>query len=317
MKRRTSLTNVEIAGTIRFLCFVAIAANLGGSTVFALDPMGPPRATIEHSQSSLDTGFSRGEEVSAFILDPFQPSPGDAEQYQFSIGADFSFSKMDLELTNGNWANPSQDPTSGNAKDVTIKDFETVKLYTTVGYGFAENWEAFLGFGATKAEFGDDLWASGESFDSGTGLGVRGGARATIFEIPEYNLQIGGLIQVNWANYDGKLDAPRHVQPGPDFVEIDLTEMQIAVGATYLWKEGFSVYGGPFVYYVSGDLESATIDGYDITWDIDGGPTYGAYLGAVMDLGVWMDVAQDCFFNIEYQHTADASALGAGLMLRF
>jgi hypothetical protein len=279
--------------------------------------MGPPRANIEASQSGLGAGFSRSETVSAFILDPFESSLGTAHEPHFSVGADFSFSKMDLELTNGEWVNPESDPSSGELGDKTIKDFEAIKVYGTVGYGFAKNWEAFLGFGGTKAEFGDDLWASGESFDSGLGFGVRGGARTTIFEIPEYNLQIGGLIQLNWANYDGKLDAPQHVQPGPDFVDMDITEMQIAVGATYLWKEGFSVYGGPFVYYISGDLETLTINGFDVSWDIDAGPVWGAYIGAQVDLDVWIDFAENCFLTVEYQHASDASALNAGLMLRY
>lgn len=317
MKRRTSLTNVEIAGTIRFLCFVAIAANLGGSTVFALDPLGPPRATIEHSQSSLGTGFSRGETVSAFILDPFQPSLGAAEQYKFSVGADFSFSKMDLELTNGKWVetDPETELTSGNFRDITLKDFERIKLYSTVGYSFAENWEAFVRLGAAKAEFGDSIWqAAGENFDSNIELAIGGGVRGTLFDIPEYDLQIGGVIQANWSNFDGKLDAPSW--PAPDSVEISLLEAQIAIGATYAWTDCVSIYGGPFVHYIQGDVEDIFAN-YEYSWDIEGKTTYGGYLGAVMDLGVWMDLAQDCFFNIEYQHTADASALGAGLMLRF
>lgn len=307
MKRRTSLTNFEIAGMIRLLCLAAIAASLSGSAAFALDPMGPPRATGE---PGLGAGSSSGE--TDYILDPFQPSLGSTEHVaHYSVGADFSFSKIDLELTNGNWTNPDSDPTSGTLGDVTVKDFETIKLYGTVGYGFTKNWEAFLGFGATKAEFGDELWGSGESFDSGIGFGARGGVRTTIFEIPEYNLQIGGLLQLNWANYDGELDVPQDVQTGPDFVDIDLTEMQIAMGATYLWKEGFSVYGGPFVYYISGDLESSTFEGFDITWDIDAGPIWGAYLGAQYD------ISRNCVINLEYLHTSDASALGASLIFLY
>ena len=317
MKRRTSLTNAEIVGTIRFLCFIAIAANLGGSTAFALDPLGPPRTTIESGQSGLMAGFSRSELLSPFILDPFQPSLGDSQKYQFSVGADFSFSKMDIELTNGKWVenDPDTELTSGEFRDRAIKDFERVKLYSTVGYSVAENFEVFMRLGAAKAEFGDSIWQSpGENFDSNIELAIGGGVRATLFDIPEHDLQIGGVVQANWSNFDGKLDASGW--PAPDSVEISLLEAQIAIGATYVWTDCVSVYGGPFVHYIQGDVEDIFAN-YEYSWDIEGKTTYGGYLGAVMDLGVWMDLAQDCFFNIEYQHTADASALGAGLMLRF
>ncbi len=271
--------NVEIGGTIRLLCIAAIAVSVSGSAAFALDPMGPPRA-----------GLTQGH---------------------FSIGADFSLGDTDLDLVNGEWFNPDSSPTSGDPGNNAIKGFETIKLYGTVGYGFAKNWEAFLGIGATKGEFDDELWASGESFDGGIGLGVRGGAKTTIFDIPEHNLQIGGLIQLNWSNYDGELEVPHHVQTGPDLVDMDLTEMQIALGATYVWREGFAVYGGPFVYYISGDLETSTFEGFDITWDIDEGPVWGAYLGAQYDIS-W-----NCVVNLEYLHTSDASALGASLIFLY
>ena len=112
---------------------------------------------------------------------------------------------------------------------------------------------SFLGIGATTSEFGDDLWSSGEDFDSGIGLGVRDGAKTAILEIPDYDLQFGGLVQLSWASYDGKLATSQQV--GPDFVELEPLEMQVAVGATNLWADGLTVYAGPFLHYIWADLE--------------------------------------------------------------
>lgn len=277
MKRAAPLLDAESKGKIRLLGIVVIMVGLSGSPAFALDPMGPPRA-----------GVSEG---------------------QFSFGTDMSYGEMDLKLTGGKWANPNTDPVAGTLLDRTIKGFETTKLYATAGYGFAKNWEAFLGIGATKSEFGDDLWNSGEDFDSGIGLGVRGGVKTTIFDLPELDLQLGGLIQLNWANYDGKLTTSQQV--GPDFVELDLMEMQIAVGATYLWADGLTIYAGPFLQYIRGDLEQLDVGGFDDTWDIDEGPTWGVYLGALVDL------TENCIVNIEYQQSSDANVLGAGFVLRY
>ena len=275
MKKRTILASAGIVGKIALLCFVAIAAVPGGSAAFALDLMGPPRATVE--------------------------------QGQIGTGADFSLGEMDIELKNGKWvenqAGVFQD--AGNAIDISLGDFETMELYGSIGYGIAENWEAFLRIGAKKAGFGDSIWAQGEDFDSGIDFAVGGGVRATLFEIGD--LEIGGLFQANWCNLDGKLDASHW--PSPVFVEVDLIEMQIALGATYPWTDSVSVYGGPFVHYIQGDFETQFTN-FDITWDIDEGPNYGGYLGAVVE------IAENCFFNVEYQHSADASAFAAGLMFR-
>jgi hypothetical protein len=211
MKRALTLTHAAKARNVWFVCLVAVAASAGGPAAFALDFMGPPRAGVDEGQ--------------------------------FIFGLDLSYGKTDLDLSSGKWTHPTVAPPSGPLSDRTI-DFETTKLYGTAGYGFAQNWEAFLGIGATKSEFGDDLWNLGEDFDSGSiGLGFRGGVKTTFLEFPDYELQLGALIQFDWASYDGKMDVP--TQAGPDFVETDLWEMQIAVGATYWWKETVKLYAGP------------------------------------------------------------------------
>ena len=277
MKRAATLIDAESVGKIRLLGIVVIMVSLGGSTAFALDPMGPPLARVEEGQ--------------------------------FLIGADLSLSKMDVQLSDGKWTeiNEDGDQETGKAVDLTL-DFETAKLYGIFGYGIAENWEAFLRLGAAKAEFGDSIWLNGEDFDSNIELAIGGGIRGTLFEIPGLDLQIGGLLQANWSNFDGKLDSP--LWSSPDFVEVSLAEAQIAIGATYAWTEGLWVYGGPFVHFVRGDVEDIFADA-KYSWDIDEGPIYGGYLGALVE------IAENCLFHAEYQHSSDANAFGAGLSVRY
>jgi hypothetical protein len=240
------------------------------------------------------------------------PPRADLDKGQLVLGSDLSLSETDLKLTGGKWTNPNTGPgvpTAGTLADRTV-DFEIAKLYATAGYGFTHNWQAHLGLGATKSEFGDDLWNLAEDFDSGTGFGIRGGVKTTFLEFPDLDLQVGGLIQLNWANYDGKLDVPQQV--GPDFVDIDLAELQIAIGATYWWKDGIIIYAGPFVHYSKGDLEDLdTVNGFKNNWDIDEGPIWGAYVG------LQADIAENWSANIEYLHSSDANALAAGLMLTY
>jgi hypothetical protein len=282
----TSGTTLTKAGNMRKIWLLALALmiGLGGSAAFALDPMGPPTAGLQHGQ--------------------------------FKAGVDYSHSIMDLELSNGTWIEYFDGVfwDEGEAVPFTLKNFRTNRAYASLGYGAAENCEAFLRVGGTNARFGDSIWEDGERYDSSTDFAISSGIKATFFE--DGNLKLGGLFQASWAQYDGILDAS-HL-PAPDFVTINLAEIQIAVGATYTLTDHVSIYGGPFLHYVNGDLDDvfSREDGGGLLtseyyWEVNEGSVFGGYIGARVEL------AEDCSLNIEYQHTAAADAVGASLMWRF
>ena len=106
----------------------------------------------------------------------------------------------------------------------------------------------------------------------------------------------------------------------PDYVEIDLTEIQLAFGASYTWQERFTIYGGPFFHFVGGELDNEV--GASITeagellnsqyvWDLDEDSVFGGYFGAQLE------VAEGCSVNFEYQKTAAADAFGASIIWRY
>ena len=274
---------------------VLVVVGLCSSAVLALDPMGPPTAGLK--------------------------------QEQFKVGVDYSHSKMDLELSEGTWIEYIDGVfwDAGEAESFTLKNFKTNKVYTNLGYGLAENCEGFLRVGGTGARFGDSIWQAGEEFDGSTDFAVGGGIKATFFE--EGDLKLGGLFQVNWAEFNGQLKPdnwPTIDYQAADCVEIQLAEIQIAVGATYDLADNFSVYGGPFFHFVDGDLDddytSPEVDdlgnatGFitsSYSWAVDEDSVFGGYLGAQLEL------SENCSFNIEYQRTAAADALGASLTWRF
>ncbi|UCE47427.1 MAG: outer membrane beta-barrel protein [Phycisphaerales bacterium] len=254
----------------------------------------------------------------ALALDPMGPPVAGLEQGQFKTGLEFSFSEMDLETTNGTFLELLDGVffDAGEATSFTIKDFEIAKTYLNLGYGFADIFEGFLRVGGTKGEFGDSIWEDAEEFDSGNGLAVGGGLKVTFLE--QDGLKLGGLFQGSYSGYHGKMESPNWT--GPDFVEIDLTEIQIAVGASYTWAERFSIYGGPFLHFVGGELDNAV--GASITgggellnsqylWDLDEDSVFGGYIGAQLE------IAEGCSVNIEYQKTAAADAFGASILWRF
>ena len=265
--------------------FALMIFGLCGSNAFGLDLMGPPTAEIEKGV--------------------------------FRAGIDYTFSDMDLELIEGN-ATIFRNGTllgSGAAASQTISDFEVNTLYATIGYGIFENCEAFLRMGAANATFGDSLWEEDEDFDGDIDFAISAGIKANFYK--GFNWKIGGVIQINRAELDGKLDSSSWVIPQPQLVDISTTEIQIALGATYMYSRRLSIYGGPFAHFISGDLDyeftriGDDFDTGEYSWEISEGPTFGGYLGAQYAL------TKNIFANMEYQNSSDANVFGLSLMMKY
>jgi hypothetical protein len=248
----------------------------------------------------------------AFALDPMGPTTANLRQYESKFGIDYINSTMDIELTDGKWAETINGTFNGagEAESFELKDFEMSKVYANLSYGIWEGCEVFLRLGGVSTEFDDSIWEAGEEFDSNTNFTFCVGSRATFYDAGDF--KIGRLIQVSWANIDGDLKAPQWLEG--DDVDIDLLEVHFAIGPTFTAPNGTSIYGGPFLHFVNGDLDDKfTEEGItsEYSWDIDETSIFGGYLGAQMY------ISQNTFFNIEYQHTSGANALGLSLLWRF
>ena len=266
--------------------FIFMIAGFWSSAAFSLDVMGPPAAELEHGQ--------------------------------FKAGIEYSSTKMDLELNNGIWVEYLDGiyDFSGEALDIKIKDLKLNRTYMNLGYGVSDDFEAFLRIGGFNARFGDSIWEDSEKFSSGAELAVGGGFKFTLFR--EGNLKLGGLFQANTSSFDGQLSASHW--SASDFVDVDMSEVQIALGASCECNEHLSIYGGPFLHFVSGDLhdEYSQVDSgtgglltSEYVWDIEEESVFGGYFGAQIALD------DNCSFNLEYQHTADAGAFGMSLLWKF
>ncbi len=294
MGKRTIIPTLKSTPARRGLpCLVLVAFGLGSSAAFALDLMGPPASGLK--------------------------------QGQFHAGVDYSYSQMDLKLTEGRWIEylDHSSPLSGKyAESFTLKDFKLNKAHVNIGYGLADNWEGFLRLGGVNAKFGDsNFYEEGEEFDSQTDLAIGCGIKATFYE--DGNLKIGGLFQVSRAELDGKM-RPNGWPVAGDSVQIELTEIQIAVGPSYKLADNFLIYGGPFLHFIDGDLddeysapevdEEGTVTGFltgKDSWAIEERSIFGGYIGAQVDL------AENCSLNIECQLTSAAEAICLGLLWRF
>lgn len=236
------------------LAVMLMVVALCGSAAVALDPMGPPSA-----------GLLQG---------------------QWSVGVDYSFSDMDLDLDG-----------TGVIPNITHPDVQVSKVYGNIGYGATDYWSVFVRGGLARTETG--LVGGVSRIDMGsTELAWGFGTKVTVFEqTPE--LVWGGLFQMSFANESQERES------GPtmttDSIEID--EMQVAVGPTWTPSEGMSLYGGPFYHWVDGRVERMGVRRYDIDTD-----KYGVYGGARFEI-----TEQTCV-NAEIQWTGDAVAFAASML---
>jgi len=271
---------------IRLFGVALLIFGLCGSNAFALDLMGPPTAEIEKGA--------------------------------FRAGIEYSFSDMDLELIEGTGITFRNGELlgSGAAASQTIDGFEINTLYATIGYGIFENCEGFLRMGAANATFGDSLWDEGEDYDSDIDFAIGAGIKMNFYK--EFNWKIGGIIQINQTELDGKLDSSSWTIPQPQIVDISTTEIQISIGATYMYSRRLSIYGGPFAHFISGDFDfyfnRVTDEFFDVgefSWEINEGPIYGGYLGAQYEL------TKNIYANMEFQSSSDANMFGLSLLMKY
>ena len=189
------------------LSVVLMVVVLCGSAALALPPMGPPTA-----------GLRKG---------------------QFSAGADYSYSKMDLKFNEGKGRVSAYFdgvpippfPIAGKIPSFTIKNAKVNQVYANLGYGITDNWEAFLRLGGANV----DCELFDEEFNGDYGFAIGFGTKVTFLEqTPE--LKWGGLFQMSWANSDADFSiSDEEYDTDAELSatgEIDFYEIQIAVGPT-------------------------------------------------------------------------------------
>jgi hypothetical protein len=259
------------------LLVVLVVVGLCSTVALALDPMGPPTA-----------GLKKG---------------------QWSAGADYSYSEMDLKWSNGKGRITGYG--SGDLPSVKIKNYEVNKMYANLGYGITDNWDAFLRLGGADGRGKGTLLDETGKFDGDAEFAFGFGTRATIWEqSPE--LKWGGLAQVSWAKSEDKVTAGNFSGD----IEIDITEIQFAVGPSWTAMKGVSIYGGPFCQLIYGDADgkgtyAPTQTSLKASYDIREVSWFGGYIGAQVQLG------ENACVNVEWMTTGDADAFGVGVVCKF
>jgi len=296
MRRKAAIAQTGNARKIGLTVFAFIIVCFGTPAAFALDTMGLPAAGLR--------------------------------QDEYRLGIDYSYSKMDLDLSEGKYSDYVLHydlvQRTGQLQPKVLKDLTIHKGYVNLGYGITDMGEVFMRIGGALAEFEGSMWESGEIFNSNLDFSISGGAKVTFYE--DDFLKIGGLCQLSYTKLDGIMkpdDWPTISYPGADSVKIEITEMQIAVGPAYEIEDNVIIYGGPFYHYLTGDMENIYTGLYTVennpaglitmeySWSLEEDATYGGYIGTRMKL------AENSSLNMEYQLTSAAYCIGTSITWRF
>jgi len=280
---------------IALLVFVLMVVGVSSSAVYALSPMGPPKALL--GQDRWDIGIEYGHQT-------------------MDLEADATSTEIDII--------PGQDDYTAVRKyKHNIDGLKSNIIMGRAGYGINDNWDAFVRLGFTDAEcdidyiFPDNATPDKyKGFDGSFGFAWGFGTKATFWQDDE--LSWGGLFQITWLKPgDSSISLPSDPQFSGD-AEISMREVQIAIGPTWRVEDNLRLYGGPFLHYVNGDLDISgrTVDmNAEIftktTGDIDEVSQFGGYVGA------HLDVNQNTSCFIECQLTGDAWGIGIGAARRF
>jgi len=247
---------------------------------------------------------------------------------QWNAGYNYMYSDMDLEKTKMTYTENEYDA-GGDLVDtetgiwhMKIKDFKTQRHYATIGYGVEDWWEVYLqlGIADVKAKVRDadepeDDW-EGLNFDNNFAWGW--GTRLTFYE--QENIRWGTSIQMNWldTSWDTKgIEEEEETVTYKNQIDIDTYDILIALGPT-ADMGGWKLYGGPFFYYLSGDMDvkgtETWADGSE-TWkvscDLKADSNFGGFVGAQFALSENIDM------TTEFSFTGDSWAFGTGIACRF
>jgi hypothetical protein len=228
--------------------------------------------------------------ATAFALPPFGPPGNVLGQGQWDFDLVYGYSEMDLEAegTCGDYfriilqadetvVDDIEIDEESTTSKVKVKDFQSNMIFSSIGLGINNNWDAYVRLGGMDGEF--NMGSGSNTFDGNWGFSCGAGTRATFMQ--QGNLSIGGLFQVTWANTSAEVNLEGDMEFTEDSEVIDVAtdfyghgelkwyEMQIAIGAIYQTSNNVSIYGGPFFYFLDGDLDMKGEGEAELNWEED------------------------------------------------
>ncbi len=245
---------------------------------------------------------------SAMALAPMGTPTAGLKTGQFRTGFDYFIGQEDIEADYG-----------GSYGSDIYKDVQSNLFAANIGYGVCDDWEVFVRLGAADASFDEYKYESTTyDWEVGGDYGFLIGLGTKVTFLKQENLNWGALFQIHWWNSEdsssGSYEGEGTVY-WTEKLELDIYEIQVAVGPTWKVNEALSIYGGPFFQFIGGDADYCyTEDGVPV--DTDSGDLkeescFGGYVGAQWDL----DPSRSVY--AEFQFTGDALGFGTGIGWKF
>lgn len=274
--------------------------------------------------------------VCANVFAIIGPPTAELRKGQWSVGFNYSYSNQDHSKVKNEWNEFDNDvttPDNGTTK-VHSRDIKMQLYYANFGYGIDDCWQVYvqLGFADVKYDAMDERWGDwwGLNFENNFAWGW--GTKITFSEhdiLSKDKIDWGASLQMNWldTSWTGKLESgepegeDNYTDHWQDSAKIDTYDLLIAVGPT-IDMGGWKLYGGPFYYYLSGDIDNETRGlstwvGGTGSWfenghsDAKADNNFGGYIGAQFNID------QDCDFTTEFSMTDGRWGLGGGIAWKF
>jgi hypothetical protein len=239
--------------------------------------------------------------ISALALAPMGPPTATLKTGQSRFGLDFSTSQADIEA---DWGDGFVD---------TLKDVQSNLFAANIGYGICDDWEIFVRLGGANADY-DKYENGGVTYnerDFSGNYGFLFGLGTKVTWAKQENINWGALFQIHWLTSESSWEEPDGAIVWDVSHEMNMHEIQVSVGPTWMVNETLSIYGGPFLHFIGGDInEDWTIVGTGSGSDSAGlkeESCLGGYVGAQLELDTNASV------YAEFQFTSDAWAFGTGI----
>ncbi len=235
--------------------------------------------------------------TNGFAFEPLGPSVPVLKTNQAGIALEYTWSKLDIE---------AEGLTEFGLDSWVIKDSKMNKVQAKLAVSVTEDLELFFrsGIGNLKGESGDR---------SDEGLLLGGGFKIALIRDAAFDLGI--TAQTGWGKFNFGPDAFTIDGVAVSWEEqVSFHEIQVATGPVVKLAENVTLYGGPFLHFITGrDEIKGTIEGFDVEDELrlEQDDIFGGYIGTLIQLGARADVA------VEFQATGSGEGLAASLQYRF
>jgi len=214
----------------------------------------------------------------ALALDPMGPPTASLGKGAYSLGVEWAWSQQDIEYRVDSGSSNTRrmleiDPMNKIYGNIGYGVADNVDVFVRLGAGWVD---------ADRDT--DYSYSYNWDMDGDGSFIFGGGVKMTLWEQPGINW--GALAQYSWGSFEGEEDgySPYYGNWRSQDYKLRMDELQIAFGPTWEATEGVSIYGGAFYHGVQGTLEQQR-DSSRTRHSIEEESWLGGYIGTSIDVG--------------------------------